>query len=78
MSTLIAISLVLVAVTGTAVVRTGDPERQAVTTSVFGLNLALLFVLLHAPDVALSQLAVGAALIPLMVMLTIRRIRRNK
>jgi energy-converting hydrogenase B subunit D len=78
MNALIVITFLLVAVTGTAVVGTAEPERQAVTMSVFGLCLALLFVLLHAPDVALSQLAVGAALIPLMVMLTIRKIRRDR
>jgi energy-converting hydrogenase B subunit D len=78
MNALIVVALLLVAATGTAVVHTADPERQAVTTSVFGFCLALLFAVLHAPDVALSQLAVGSALIPLMVMLTIRKIRRNR
>lgn len=73
---LIAVSLVLVAVGGTAVVLTPDPGRQAVSLSVYGVLLALLFFVLQAPDVALSQIAVGTALVPLMVMLTVRKTKR--
>ena len=40
--------------------------------------MTLLFVLLSAPDVALSQVVVGTAIVPLMVMLTIRTIRGNR
>jgi energy-converting hydrogenase B subunit D len=71
----IIVALTLVGVGGTAVVAVGAPERQAVTLSVFGLLLTLLFFVLQAPDVALSQLAVGTAVVPLMVMLAIRTIR---
>jgi uncharacterized MnhB-related membrane protein len=72
---LVAIGLVLVGCVGTAVVVTADPARQAVTLSVFGLTLAVLFMLLMAPDVALSQLAIGTAVVPLMVMLAVRKNR---
>jgi energy-converting hydrogenase B subunit D len=78
MSVLIVIALTLVAVTGTAVVFSDDPARQAVSLSVFGITLTLLFMVLQAPDVALSQLAVGSAVVPLMVLLTVRKIRRHK
>jgi energy-converting hydrogenase B subunit D len=74
----IAVALVLVAVAGTAVVATAVPERQAVTLSVYGLMLTVLFFLLQAPDVALAQLAVGAAVVPLMVMLALRTISRHR
>jgi energy-converting hydrogenase B subunit D len=70
--------LLLVAITGTAVVMTNAPERQAVTLSVFGVVITLLFLALQAPDVALSQLAVGTAFVPLMVMLAIRKIRGGR
>jgi uncharacterized MnhB-related membrane protein len=70
---LIAVALLLVAAAGTAVVATTDPARQAVTLSVYGIVLALLFLVLQAPDVALSQIAVGTALVPLMVLLTVRK-----
>lgn len=78
MTFFVAAVLTLVAAAGTAVVFTDDAERQAVSLSVFGLLLVVLFVALQAPDVALSELGVGAALVPLMVMLTIRKIRRHK
>jgi energy-converting hydrogenase B subunit D len=70
--------LTLVAATGTAVVMTNTPERQAVTLSAFGVLLSVLFLALQAPDVALSQLAVGTAFVPLMVMLSIRKIRGGR
>ncbi len=71
----LVVAFALVAFMGTAVVFTADPARQAVTLSMFGLTLTVLFVVLQAPDVALSQLGVGTALVPLMVMLAIRKIR---
>ncbi|MFF3644110.1 Na(+)/H(+) antiporter subunit B [Streptomyces sp. NPDC002564] len=69
-------ALLLVAVAATVAVLTRDPVRQAVVLAVLGLLLALLFLLLHAPDVALSQLAVGAAVTPLLILLTARSLRR--
>lgn len=78
MTALIAVTLTLVAAAGAAVVFTGEPARQAVTLSVFGLLLSVLFVLLGSPDVALSQLAIGSAVLPLMVLLTIHKIRRGR
>ena len=35
------------------------------------------FVVLQAPDVALSQLAVGTVVVPLMIVLTIAKTRRG-
>jgi uncharacterized MnhB-related membrane protein len=77
-SLLVIVSLTLVAVAATAVVLTSDPERQAVTLAFFGLTLTLLFAALQAPDVALSQLGVGTAVVPLMVMLAIRTVRGHR
>jgi energy-converting hydrogenase B subunit D len=74
----VVIALTLVGAGGTAVALTGAPERQAVTLSVFGLLLTVLFLVLQAPDVALSQLGVGAAVVPLMVMLALRKIDSSK
>jgi energy-converting hydrogenase B subunit D len=68
------VALLLVAVSGFAVVTTRDPRRQAITLSVFSLCLAVLFVVFQAPDVALSELAVGSAVVPLLVLLTIRKV----
>jgi len=75
---LVAIALTVVALAGTAVVVAEPPERQAVSLSVFGTALVVLFVILQAPDVALSELGVGTAVVPLMVMLTIRTMRKDR
>jgi uncharacterized MnhB-related membrane protein len=74
MSLLIFLTLGLVVVTGTVVVLTREPARQAISLSVFGLTLAIFFVTVQAPDVALSQLAIGTAVVPLMIMLTIQKV----
>lgn len=74
MGTLVTIALLLVAVGGTAVVLTEKPKRQAVVLSVYGILLTVLFMVLQAPDVALSQIAVGSAVVPLMVLLTVRTV----
>ena len=75
MSVVIAVVLVLTAAGGTAVVVTREPVHQAIVLSVFGLVLAILFVVLQAPDVGLSPLVIGAAVLPLMVLLAIAKVR---
>jgi uncharacterized MnhB-related membrane protein len=67
--------LVLVATGGTAVVATRDPLRQAMVASFFGILLAILFFVLQAPDVALSEIVVGAVALPLMILLSLAKIR---
>ncbi|MFE0510692.1 Na(+)/H(+) antiporter subunit B [Streptomyces sp. NPDC058964] len=74
---LIGVSLAFVVVTATVAVLTRDPARQAAVLSAQGLGLAVLFAVLQAPDVALSQLAVGTALTPLLILLTVRKISRR-
>ncbi|NKY52695.1 hydrogenase subunit MbhD domain-containing protein [Nocardia vermiculata] len=78
MNVLLCLALVLVAVSATIVVFTRNPQRQAVSLGVYGALLAPLFLLLGAPDVALSQIAVGTAVVPLMVLLTVRSVRRRR
>ena len=72
---LVVVALLLVGAAGTAVVRSSDPAGQAVTLSLSGLALTVLFVVLQAPDVALAQVAVGSAVVPLMVTLGVRTTR---
>lgn len=74
---LIVMALLLVAASATVAVATRDPARQALVLGVLGTSLAILFTVLQAPDVALSQLAVGSALTPLLLMLTVRKVRRR-
>lgn len=66
-------SLLLVACGGTAVVLTRDPVRQAIVLSFYGLLLTLLFLVLQAPDVALSELAVGAAALPVILLVSLSK-----
>jgi uncharacterized MnhB-related membrane protein len=74
----IALCLLLVAVGATATVLSREPAAQAVTLSAYGLVLAALFLAVQAPDVALSQLAVGTVVVPLMVVLTVAKSGRSK
>ena len=69
--------LLFVGITGTAVVFTRDPVRQVVGLSFYGIILGLLFFILQAPDVALSQITIGAVALPLMFMLCLAKVRRD-
>ncbi|MFE6845453.1 Na(+)/H(+) antiporter subunit B [Streptomyces sp. NPDC057686] len=73
---LLAVALLLVVASATLAVLCREPVRQAAALAVLGLALTLLFVVLQAPDVALSQLAVGTALTPLLILLAARKVRR--
>jgi energy-converting hydrogenase B subunit D len=73
----VLVAVTLAGVAGTVVALTGRPENQAISLALFGLALTVLFVVLQAPDVALSQLVIGGVVVPLMVMLTIRAVRRH-
>ena len=68
----------LVAVSALGVVCTKDPLAQSVAVSFYGLVLALMFFLHQAPDVALSQIVVGAVALPLMIILALSRIHSQK
>lgn len=67
--------LLLVAVSGFGVVRTRDVTSQVIALSFYGILMALVFFFFQAPDVALSQITVGAVALPLMVMLAISRMK---
>lgn len=65
--------LLLVAVAGFLLVRERDVTAQTISLSFYGLIMALMFFFFRAPDVALSQITVGALALPLMVMLALSR-----
>jgi energy-converting hydrogenase B subunit D len=65
----------LVASAGTAVVLTRDPLNQAIVASFYGLILGIMFFIYQAPDVALSQIVVGAVALPLMILLALAKVR---
>jgi uncharacterized MnhB-related membrane protein len=76
-SVLVAAVLLAVAAAGTATVLTRDPLHQAVVASFFGLLLGVAFLVLQAPDVALSQITVGAVALPLMILLALAKVSRQ-
>jgi energy-converting hydrogenase B subunit D len=65
----------LVASAGTAVVLTRDPLNQAIVASFYGLILGIMFFIYQAPDVALSQITVGAVALPMMILLALAKVR---
>lgn len=78
MDTLQVTLLVLVAGGAGAVALTRRPTRQVVMLSVYGLLLALLFLAFQAPDVTLSELTVGAVVLPLLLLLALAKVRRQE
>ncbi|WP_307796745.1 Na(+)/H(+) antiporter subunit B [Actinomadura barringtoniae] len=74
---LLGAALALVVVMATAVTLTREPVRQAIVLSAYGLSLGVLFVVVQAPDVAMSQLAVGTVVLPLIVVLAVHAARRH-
>ncbi len=67
--------LILVGLSGAAVVTIREPLRQAIAMAYYGLLLGLMFFLLQAPDVAMSQIAVGAVALPFMILLALARLK---
>ena len=70
--------LVLVAAGATAVVLIRAPVRQVLMLSTYGVLLAVLFLAFQAPDVTLSELTVGAVLLPTVLLLTLAKVRKKE
>ncbi|HET7556034.1 MAG TPA: hydrogenase subunit MbhD domain-containing protein [Gaiellaceae bacterium] len=66
-----AMVIALVAGAALAVVLTRDLVRLALISSVYGLLLVVLFVVLQAPDVALSALVVSGVGLPFVIAVAI-------
>ncbi|HEV3291828.1 MAG TPA: hydrogenase subunit MbhD domain-containing protein [Streptosporangiaceae bacterium] len=70
--------LVLVAAGATAVVLIRAPVRQVLMLSTYGVLLAVLFLAFQAPDVTLSEMTVGAVLLPAVLLLTLAKVRKKE
>ena len=70
--------LVLVAAGATAVVLVRRPVHQVIALSVYGILLAVLFLVFQAPDVTLSELTVGAIVLPIVLLLTLAKTRKRE
>lgn len=69
------VSLALVAVAGAGVAVTRDPVCQGLVSAVFGATLAVTFLLLAAPGVAMAVVVVDAVAIPVLFLATIANAR---
>jgi energy-converting hydrogenase B subunit D len=69
--------LVLVAAMATAVALIRVPVRQVIALSVYGVLLAVLFLVFQAPDVTLSELTVGSVALPILLMLALAKVRER-
>ncbi len=78
MNALLAVLLTLIAAAGTAVALTRNPKRQIFVAGIYGLLQSILFYLLHSPDVALSELAVGTIALPALVLATLAKLEKTE
>jgi uncharacterized MnhB-related membrane protein len=60
------------------VVAAPEPLRQTLVLGIYGLALTMLFFVLQAPDVALSEIVVSTVGLPVMILLALRRVRRQQ
>jgi uncharacterized MnhB-related membrane protein len=68
----------LVALGAPVVVLTRDPLRQAIVNGIYGVSLVCLFVVLEAPDPALSMLVVSGIAYPLVILAAVARVRAHE
>lgn len=73
---LIAILLVLMIASAIYAVRQKDLLYAVIATGIISLILSILFFLLQAPDVALTEAAIGVALTTIIFVITIRNTER--
>jgi uncharacterized MnhB-related membrane protein len=57
------------------VVAARDPVRQVLVVGLYGLTLVVLFVVLQAPDVALSELVVSTVALPFILLVALAKMR---
>ena len=70
--------ILLVALGALATVLTRDIVRLALVSGFYALTLVVFFLVLQAPDVALSELVVGAIGFPMVIVVAIVRERGDE
>ena len=78
MITLQLVTIALVGLGGLAVVTSRDPLRQTIVAGLYGLVLVVLFVVLQAPDVALSELVASTVAFPFIVLAALAKLRDRR
>lgn len=77
-ASLLTMSLAMTVLAGLLAVALRDLLAAALALGAQGLFLSLAFYLLQAPDVAIAQAGIGAALTTAIFLLAIRRTRRKE
>lgn len=75
MNTLLIINLLVAVIAATAVIFIKNTTYQAIILSLYGFILATLFLILHSPDVAMAQGVVNGIIIPLVILLSLAKVR---
>ena len=70
--------LVLLIILGVFSLQSKDLFNAVIYLAIFSLLSALLFYLLHAPDVAIAEAAVGAGVATVIFILVIRKTQRTE
>ena len=78
MTWLISGSLLLTAVSGLLVVGARHSKHQVFALAANGLVLGVLFFVLQAPDVALSEIGVNTVVTPLLFVVTLAGVTVNR
>lgn len=71
MKWLVVAVLLLTAISGSLVVFSREPRQQVFALAANGLVLSVLFFVLQAPDVALSEIAVNTVVTPLLFLVAL-------
>ena len=71
-------ALIVAGCAGTAVVFAAEPLRQVLLLGVFGLVLTVLFFVVQAPDVALSEIVVSGIAMPVIALAALRKIAQHE
>lgn len=78
MNILQMVLFILVTAGGTLTVFTRDCGRQVLIFCLYGTLLTILFMVIESPDVALSELAVGTAASPLMLLVALASVHAQE
>lgn len=75
LNTLVIVGIVI---SGVLVYKLEDTIHSVIALAVLGSFLALEFILLKAPDVAIAEAAVGAILTPVIFIVTLNKVNKKK
>lgn len=75
LNTLVIIGMIVCAIITVVV---DDTLSSIIAMAAVGSFVALEFLLLHAPDVAIAEASVGAVLTPVIFMITLKKVKGGK